>query len=407
LSTTDPRDRATASGRHPRRVEFYRHSLTEADIDAAAGVLRSVFLTTGPRAALFEKEFASFLGVQHVVTTSSCTSALFLSLAALGLGPQDEVITTPMTFVATANAILQAGAKVRFVDVEPDTGNIDVDQVAAAINLDTRVVLPVHLYGLMADVEGLADLCHQRSLIMIEDAAHAAEARREGIRPGQRGQAACFSFYATKNLTCGEGGAVATDDPAMADALRRLRSHGLSKEAANRYTEKYQHWDMLELGYKANLSDIQAALLVGQLPRLEAQRQRREELARRYEEAFVELSDVSYPIVPRGADSARHLFTIWVPPARRERTLAELQERGIGIAVNYRAVHLLTYYQRRFGLPRGSFPNAERIGDSTLTLPLYPSMTDDEQQQVIDAVRAVVAGWAPSRNVVAFSGAAG
>ena len=390
-----------------RRVEFYRHSLTEADIDAAAAVLRSVFLTTGPRSAAFEKEFASFLGVQHVVTTSSCTSALFLSLAALGLGPDDEVITTPMTFVATANAILHAGAKVRFVDVEPDTGNIDLDQVAAAVNLNTRVVLPVHLYGLMADVEGLADLCRQRSLIMIEDAAHAAEARRDGVRPGQRGQAACFSFYATKNLTCGEGGAVATDDPAMADALRRLRSHGLSKEAANRYTERYQHWDMLELGYKANLSDIQAALLLGQLPRLEAQRQRRDELARRYEEAFLELPGVSFPIVPRGADSARHLFTIWVPPARRDRTLAELQERGIGVAVNYRAVHLLTYYQCRFQLPRGSFPNAERIGDSTLTLPLYPSMTDDEQQQVIDAVRAVVGAWAPSRNVVAFSGAIG
>ena len=406
MSTIDPRDRATASGSRPRRVEFYRHSLTEADIAATADVLRSIFLTTGPRAATFEKTFADFLGVQHVVTTSSCTSALFLSLAALGLGPADEVITTPMTFVATANAILHAGATPRFVDVEPDTGNIDVNQVAAAINSRTRVVLPVHLYGLMADVHGLAELCRHRSLIMIEDAAHAAEAQRDGLRPGQRGQAACFSFYATKNLTCGEGGAVATDDPAMADALRRLRSHGLSKEAANRYTEKYQHWDMLELGYKANLSDIQAALLIGQLPRLEAQRQRREAIARRYEEAFADLSGVTFPTVPEGAQSARHLFTIWVPPARRDRTMAELQERGIGIAVNYRAVHLLSYYQWRFGLPRGSFPNAERIGDSTLTLPLYPSMTDDEQQQVIDAVSAVVAAWGPSRTVVAFSTAA-
>ena len=388
-----------------RRVEFYRHSITEADIAAVGDVLRSVFLTTGPRAAAFERAFAERLGVQHVVTVSSCTSALFLSLTALGLGPEDEVITTPMTFVATANAVLHAGAKVRLVDVEPDTGNIDARQVEAAINSRTRVVIPVHLYGAMADVLDLAEVCRRRSVIMLEDAKHAAEAERDGVRPGQLSQAACFSFYATKNLTCGEGGAVATNDSTMADAVRRLRSHGLSKEAAGRYTERYQHWDMLELGYKANLSDINAALLLGQLPRLEAQRERREAIAKRYEEAFADLPGVTYPKVPAGAQSARHLFTMWVPPGHRDQTLAELQDRGIGVAVNYRAIHLLSYYQSRFGLPRGSFPNAERIGDSTVTLPLFPSMSDDDQQQVIDAVREVAAGWAQSGSTVAISGA--
>jgi dTDP-4-amino-4,6-dideoxygalactose transaminase len=388
-----------------RRVEFYRHSITEADIAAVGDVLRSVFLTTGPRAAAFERAFAEHLGVQHVVTVSSCTSALFLSLTALGLGPDDEVITTPMTFVATANAVLHAGAKVRLVDVEPDTGNIDARQVEAAINSRTRVVIPVHLYGAMADVLDLAEVCRRRSVIMLEDAAHAAEAERDGVRPGQLSQAACFSFYATKNLTCGEGGAVATNDSTMAGAVRRLRSHGLSKEAAGRYTERYQHWDMLELGYKANLSDINAALLLGQLPRLEAQRERREAIAKRYEEAFADLPGVTYPKVPAGAQSARHLFTMWVPPEHRDQTLAELQDRGIGVAVNYRAIHLLSYYQSRLGLPRGSFPNAERIGDSTVTLPLFPSMSDDDQEQVIDAVREVAAGWAPSGSTVAISGA--
>jgi len=388
-----------------RRVEFYRHSITEADIAAVGDVLRSVFLTTGPRAAAFERAFAERLGVQHVVTVSSCTSALFLSLTALGLGPEDEVITTPMTFVATANAVLHAGAKVRLVDVEPDTGNIDARQVEAAINSRTRVVIPVHLYGAMADVLDLAEVCRRRSVIMLEDAAHAAEAELDGVRPGQLSQFSCFSTYATKNLTCGEGGAVATNDSTMADALRRLRSHVLSKEAAGRYTERYQHWDMLELGYKANLSDINAALLLGQLPRLEAQRERREAIAKRYEEAFADLPGVTCPKVPAGAQSARHLFTMWVPPEQRDQTLAELQDRGIGVAVNYRAIHLLSYYQSRFGLPRGSFPNAERIGDSTVTLPLFPSMSDDEQQQVIEAVREVAAGWAPSASTVAISGA--
>ena len=380
-----------------RRVEFYRHSLTESDITAAADVLRSVFLTTGPRAATFEKAFAEHLGVHNVVSMSSCTSALFLSLTALGIGPGDEVITTPLTFVATANAILHTGATPVFVDVEPETGNLDVSRVAEAITSRTRVIIPVHLYGLMVDMRALSHLCRRRGIIIIEDAAHAAEAERDGVRPGQLGQAACFSFYATKNLTCGEGGAVATQDAAMAESLRRLRSHGLSKEAASRYnTDRYQHWDMMELGYKANLSDIQAALLVGQLPRLDAQLARREAIAKKYEEAFADLPGVDFPRVPSGARSARHLFTIWVPPEMRDEALRGLGERGIGVAVNYRAMHLSSYYVARFGFVRGSFPVAELIGDRTITLPLYPSMTDEDVETVIAAVRDVTAGWESS-----------
>ena len=371
------------------RVEFYRHALTEDDIAAAADTLRSVFLTTGPRAALFEEAFATYLGVGHAAALSSCTSALFLCLKALNIGPGDEVITTPMTFIATSNAILHAGATPVFVDVEPDTGNIDARQVERAVTSRTRAVIPVHLYGLMADVQDLNDICQRQKLMMIEDAAHATEAVRDGFRPGQLGQAACFSFYATKNLTCGEGGAIATNDPGLAESVRRLRSHGMSKEAAGRYTSRYQHWDMLSLGYKANLSDIQAALLVGQLPRLEAQLARREAIASRYEAAFSELPGVGFPVVRDNAKSARHLFTIWVEPGRRDEYLWKLQEKGIGVAVNYRAVHLLSYYRSAFGFQEGDFPYAEAIGDRTLTLPLYPMMTDDQVEQVIAAVRDV------------------
>jgi UDP-4-amino-4-deoxy-L-arabinose-oxoglutarate aminotransferase len=341
------------------------------------------------------------------VSLSSCTSALFLALTALGVGPGDEVITTPLSFVATANAILHTGATPVFVDVEPETGNLDVSRVEQAITNRTRVVIPVHLYGLMVDMRALTHLCRRRGIIIIEDAAHAAESERDGVRPGQLGQASCFSFYATKNLTCGEGGAVATQDAAMAESLRRLRSHGLSKEAASRYnTDRYQHWDMLELGYKANLSDIQAALLLGQLPRLDAQLARREEIAQRYEQAFAEIPGIDYPRVPTGARSARHLFTIWVPSAARDQALGELQERGVGVAVNYRAMHLLSYYADRFGFTRGSFPVAELIGDRTITLPLYPSMTDDDVEQVIEAVRSTAAGWAATLRVDASIGTA-
>jgi UDP-4-amino-4-deoxy-L-arabinose-oxoglutarate aminotransferase len=373
------------------RVEFYRHALTEEDIAAVAETLRSVFLTSGPRAAGFEEAFARYLGVEHTAAVSSCTSALYLCLRALNIGPGDEVITTPMTFIATANAILHAGARPVFVDVEQDTGNIDAGSVERAITSRTRAVIPVHLYGLMADVRQLHDICRRHHLMLIEDAAHSTEAVRDGLRPGHLGQAACFSFYATKNLTCGEGGAIATNDPALAESIRRLRSHGMSKEAASRYTGKYQHWDMVTLGYKANLSDINAALLAGQLPRLDRQLTRREQIASRYEEAFSRIPGVRFPIVRRGAKSARHLFTIWVDPSRRDEWLARLQDKGIGVAVNYRAIHLLSYYRAEMGFRRGDFPNAEAIGDQTITLPLYPAMSDDDVEKVIEAVAQVSA----------------
>jgi dTDP-4-amino-4,6-dideoxygalactose transaminase len=374
-------------------VEFYRHSVTEADIQEVVAVLRSVFLTTGPKSAAFEKAFAEYLGVEDVVSVSSCTSALFLSLAALDVMQGDEVITTPLTFIATSNAVLHTGATPVFVDVEPATGNIDAARVKTAISERTKAVIPVHLYGLMADVRSLAQICEEARIDMIEDAAHAAEPVRDGFRPGQKGTTACFSFYATKNLTCGEGGAVATNRRELGERLRRLRQHGMSKGAAERYTSRYQHWDMVELGYKANLSDINAALLLGQLTRLEGQLTRREAIARRYEEAFAGIDGLGYPIVPAGVRSARHLFTIWVPPQHRDASLAMLQDKGIGVAVNYRAVHLLSYYRERFGFEPGMFPNAERIGASTITLPLYPSMTDQQVDTVIEAVRDVAARW--------------
>jgi dTDP-4-amino-4,6-dideoxygalactose transaminase len=242
-------------------------------------------------------------------------------------------------------------------------------------------------------VRTLTEIGATAKIPCIEDAAHATEAMRDGIKPGQISFASCFSFYATKNLTCGEGGAIATNDTELAERLRRLRQHGMSKGAAERYTGTYQHWDMVDLGFKANLSDIQAALLLGQIPRLAKQLERREQIARMYEQAFAGIDGLSFPTVPADARSARHLFTIWVPPQHRDSALSMLQSQGIGVAVNYRAIHLLTYYRERFGFERGSFPIAERIGDSTLTLPLYPSMSDEQVDSVIAAVRDVASRW--------------
>ncbi|MBI4603392.1 MAG: DegT/DnrJ/EryC1/StrS family aminotransferase [Planctomycetes bacterium] len=374
-------------------VPFYRHSLTEEDIAEVATVLRSLFLTTGPVTARLEEKLAAYLGVKHVVAVSSCTSALFLSLKALGIGPGDEVITTPMTFIATSNAVLHAGARPVFVDVEPATGNLDVARVAGAITPRTRAVIPVHLYGQMVDMVPLARLCRERGIAIVEDAAHALEARQGDVRPARLGDAACFSFYATKNLTCGEGGAVATSSDELKESLRRLRMHGMSRGAADRSTGRHQHWDMERLGFKANLSDIQSALLVHQIDRIEEQLARREAIARRYEEAFRGIGGLDFPRVKAGNTSARHLFTIWVPPERRDHTIAELERRQIGVAVNYRAVHLLSYYREAFGHEPGSFPIAEAIGSRTITIPLYPGLTDGEVDRVIAAVREVAGSW--------------
>ena len=371
------------------KVEFYKHNLEDEDIARLVEVCKGVFLTTGQQTREFEEAFAAYLGAGHAVGVTSCTAAIHLALLALDVGPGDEVITTPMTFAATANCILYTGAAPVFVDVDAATGLIDPGAVERAVTPRTKAIIPVHLYGLMADMRKLKAIADRAGAAIVEDCAHAIESQRHNVRPGQLSQAACFSFYATKNITSGEGGAVVTNDPQLAQRVRVLRQHGMSASAADRYSGVYRHWDLETLGWKYNMTNLQAALLIGQLQRIDRLWTERERVARRYEAAFASTAGIGYPIVPGGAKSARHLFTIWVDPARRDNVLAGLQANGIGVAVNYRAVHLLTYYQSRMGLGRGAFPNAERIGDSTVTLPLYPRLTDDEVDHVAATVKSV------------------
>jgi UDP-4-amino-4-deoxy-L-arabinose-oxoglutarate aminotransferase len=372
-------------------VDFYRHALGEDEKKAVSEVLDSLFLTTGRRVYEFESVFAEYLGVPAVVCTAHATAALHVAMLASGVGPGDEVITTPMTFLSSANCVLYAGGTPVFVDVDPATANIDPAAVAAAVTPRTKAIVAVDLYGLLADLPALRAVADRHGLVLVEDAAHCVEGRRDGHGPGQLADFGCFSFYATKNLTCGEGGAVSARDGAKKDLLRQLSTHGMSRNAADRYAGKYQHWDMERLGYKYNLSDVAGAMLLPQLPKLAARLARREEICRWYEAAFRATPGVSFPIVPNGAVSARHLFTIWVDPKRRDEILASIQAKGVGVAVNYRAVHLTKYYTERFGFRRGMFPNAERIGDSTITIPLWPAMTDEQVDEVIAAVRSAVA----------------
>ena len=372
------------------RVPFFMHDLGKAELDAVAEVLANPILTTGEWVARFEQRFADYLGVRNAVALTSCTGALHLSLIALGIGPGDEVITTPMTFIATATAIIAAGAKPVFVDVEPETGNLDVLRIEAAITERTRAIVPVHLYGQMCDMRALRELADRYGLHIFEDAAHCVEGARDGVKTGQLGNTACYSFYATKNLTCGEGGAAVTNDDALAEKLRLLRLHGMNKNANDRHREGYQHWDMPVLGWKYNMDNIQAALLLPQMDRLDDNWQERRELAQQYEARLWDIPDLSRPKTLPGVEHAWHLFPVWIGAGRRDEVIERMQKAGISVMVNYRAIHRLTYFRDTFGFKTGDFPNAELIGDNTLSLPFYPNMPLEHVDCVIETLRDIL-----------------
>jgi dTDP-4-amino-4,6-dideoxygalactose transaminase len=368
------------------KVPFFMHDLGKAELDAVAEVLAGPILTTGEWVARFESRFAELLGARHAVAVTSCTGALHISLLALGIKPGDEVITTPLTFIATSTAIMEAGAKPVFVDVEPETGNLDAGRVEAAITERTRAIMPVHLYGQMCDMRALRKIADRHNLYIIEDAAHCVEGTRDGVRPGELGDTACFSFYATKNLTCGEGGALVTNDEQLAEKLRLLRLHGMNKNANDRHKEGYKHWDMTVLGWKYNMDNIQAALLLPQMDRLEENWRKRKELARLYEGRLWDIPNLSRPATLEGVEHAWHLFPVWIGDGGRDRAIEGLQAQGVSVMVNYRAIHLLTFFREALGYTEGDFPIAERIGGSSLSLPFYPNMPTEHVEIVVESL---------------------
>lgn len=366
------------------------HDLGKAELDAVAEVLANPILTTGAWVERFEHRFADYLKARHAVGVTSCTGALHLALLALGVGPGDEVITTPMTFIASATAILQAGAKPVFVDVEPETANLDVRNIEAAITERTRAIVPVHLYGQMCDMREIRKIADSYGLKVVEDAAHCVEGTRDGVRTGELGDAACYSFYATKNLTCGEGGALVTNDDELAAKVRLLRLHGMNKNANDRHREGYKHWDMTEFGWKYNMDNIQAALLLPQINRLEDNWRKRRELADYYQDRLWDIPNLSRPSTLAGVEHAWHLFPVWIDSGKRDEVISELQNAGISVMVNYRAIHLLTFFSQTYGFKPGDFPVAERIGDASLSLPFYPNMPLDHVDRVIEVLRDIL-----------------
>ena len=371
-------------------IPFFSHDLGSSELHAVAEVLNGPILTTGETVSRFERRFADYLGRRHALGVNSCTGAIHLSLLAMGVGQGDEVITTPMTFVATATAILEAGAKPVFVDVEPDTGNLDASRIKDAITDKTKAIVPVHLYGQMCDMKAIREIAEDNGLYIIEDSAHCIEGSREGIRPGELGDVACFSFYATKNITCGEGGALVTDNDKLAQTIRLLTQHGMTKTAADRHREGYQHWDMIELGWKYNLSNIQAGLLLPQLERIESNLRKRDALAERYQSLLEEVPHFTFPQTVRSVRHARHLFPIWVKEKHRDDVIKSLQAKGIGVVVNYRSLNTLTYFQKELGFQLGEFPIAEHIGNSTISLPFYPTMPEEHVTVVVDTLKGLL-----------------
>jgi len=373
-------------------VPFSPPDIGGAEIAEVIATLESGWLSTGPRVHRFEEAFAAYVGARHAIALNSCTAGLHLALLAAGVGPGDEVITTPLTFCATANVIVHCGATPVFADVNPTTGNLDPDAAAAAVTPRTRALLPVHYGGRPADVAAFQAIARRHRLVTVEDAAHCIEGVAAGRKIGTTADFTCFSFYATKNLTTGEGGMVTTALPDAAERIRVASLHGMSRDAWSRYQQVGPtRYDVILPGFKYNMTDLQAAIGLHQLAALERHLERRNAIWERYDAALADLPIATFAPVPAASVHARHLYTVLVDRVSSGLTRDDLAEAlaaaGIASSVHFPAVHLHRYYVERFGFARGQFPHAERIADTVLSLPLSPALTDRQIDLVIRAVR--------------------
>lgn len=384
-----------------KRNHFLPYSLPligKEEIQEVTETLESGWLSKGPKVQQFEKEFAAFVGAKHAVAVNSCTAALFLALKAKGIGPGDEVITSPLTFSSTANTIIHTGATPVFADIDENTLNIDPVKLEAAVTPRTKAVVPVHFGGQSCDMDAILAIAQNHGLFVLEDAAHAVYTTYKQRMIGSIGDATAFSFYATKNLATGEGGMLTTDDEELADKIRVLSLHGMSKAAWNRYSSNGSwYYEVESPGYKMNMFDLQAALGLHQLKRLDDMQKRREEIAGRYQAAFQQIPGLITPFVHDDGRHAWHLYVLQVDEKKAGVTRGEMitalkDKYNIGTSVHFIPVHIHPYYQKQFGFKESDFPNAMNYYKRTLSLPLYPSMSDDDVHDVIEAVRDIVKG---------------
>ena len=376
-------------------IVFGSPMIEEPEIKEVVKTLRSGWLGTGPKVTKFEKMMSELTGAKYAMAVNSCTAALHLSLVASGIGKGDEVITTPLTFCATANAIIHSGATPVFVDVDLRTMNIDEKKIEKAITKKTRAIIPVHFAGRPCNMDKIVAIAKRHKLLVIEDAAHAIGAKYKNKSIGNIADLTCISFYVTKNITTGEGGMVLTNNKEFADKIKILALHGMSKDAWKRFSDDgYKHYEVVYPGFKYNMMDIQASIGIHQLKRLEKYHKKRKQIWDFYNKELNGLPIDLPNYKSKNIKHVLHLYTILVDEKRcgisRDKFMQELHLRCIGTGVHYNPVHLHKYYRDTYGYKEGDFPNAEYIGARTVSLPLSAKLTMGEARRIIDAIKEIL-----------------
>jgi UDP-4-amino-4,6-dideoxy-N-acetyl-beta-L-altrosamine transaminase len=375
-------------------LPYARQWIDEEDIQAVVDVLRSDWITTGPKIEEFEKKFAKYIGVKHAVAVSSGTAGLHAAVFAAGIGDGDEVITTPYTFVATANCILYQGARLVFADIDPTTLNIDPKEISKRITSKTKAIICVDFAGQPCDYGEILGIAKEHDLIVISDAAHSLGAEYEGQKVGTISDMTAFSFHAVKTITTGEGGMITTNNDQYAGRLRNFRSHGITTDARQREKAGIWSYEMVDLGYNYRITDFQCALGIKQLDKLGAFIDKRDKLATRYGELLSSTDTIDTPVIKEDVKHAWHIYVIKLNQERlkidRLKLFKEMRNKNIGVNVHYIPVHMHPYYKKRFGFSEGDYPIAEDTYRNVLTLPLFPKMTILDQDRVVQALKVSI-----------------
>ncbi len=387
---------ATATALKQHKIPFFRPAIGEEEIESVVGTLRSGWLTTGPKVRAFEEQFAAHVGAEHAVAVSSCTAALHLALEAVGVRPGDRVVVPTLTFASTAEVVIHLGATPVLADVRGDTYGMDMDGLEDLIERHRpKAIVPVHYAGQPCDMDRLAEIAVRHGVAVVEDAAHALPARYRGVSIGGISDLTCFSFYANKTITTGEGGMVTTNSRELADRVRLMSLHGISKDAWKRFSaEGSWYYEILEPGYKSNMTDIAAALGLCQLTRCEDFWLRRQEIAARYNAAFADVPQIVTPCVADDVQHAWHLYVVQLELERltidRAGFISKLNAAGIGASVHYLPLHQHPLYRVRYSYDPDDLPVAWRLHDRIVSLPIYPRMQDSEVKAVCEVVRSIV-----------------
>lgn len=375
-------------------IPYGKQYIDDKDIDAVVNVLKSTFLTTGPKVEEFERKLCETLGAKYAIAVSNGTAALHAACYASGIGDGDEVITTPMTFAASANCILYCGGIPIFADINPDTWNIDPKEIEKKITKKTKAVIVVDFTGQAVELDEIRDICKKYNLVLIEDAAHAIGTKYKGNFVGNISDLTTFSFHPVKTITCGEGGAILTNNEDYYNKLKLFRSHGITRELNEVTKHRYNGYnEQIELGYNYRITDLQAALGISQLDKLLIFSKKRSEIVNKYNAAFLKIEQIVIQKEIMESFTTRHLYIIRIKPgllnADRDDIYKALIAENIGLQVHYMPVYLHPYY-KSLGYKRGLCPIAEKLYEEIITIPLYFSMTDDDVEDVIRGVKKVI-----------------